>query len=264
MLEPLAVIWKSIVLGIVEGLTEFLPVSSTGHLILAGHFLEFGTPELEIFIQVGAMLALTWVYRARLLGIARAATHEPRARGLVLKVLAAFLPAAAVGLLAHDWIEEHLFRPSFVAAMLAVGGVAILVIDRNERPAGLAELEGMTWVQAWAIGVGQTLSLLPGVSRSAATIVAGLLAGLDRRAATEFSFLLALPTLYAASLYSIWSARDRIDGHMMLAMAVGLIAAYLSAVAVIHGFLRYVQSNTLRPFGWYRIAVGAAVLYWLG
>jgi undecaprenyl-diphosphatase len=264
MNEPLTVVWKSVVLGIVEGLTEFLPVSSTGHLILAGHFLRFGTPELEIFIQVGAMLALTWCYRARLLGLLRDLPAEPRARGLVLKVFLAFLPAAVVGLLAHDWIEESLFRPSFVAAMLAVGGVAILLIDRDERSTGLAELEGMTWGQALAIGIGQTLSLLPGMSRSAATIVAGLLAGLDRRAATEFSFLLALPTLYAASLYSLWSARDRIDGDLVLAMAVGLIAAYLSALVVINAFLRYVQTNTLRPFGWYRIAVGAALLYWLG
>jgi undecaprenyl-diphosphatase len=263
MIDPTTLVWKSTVLGIVEGLTEFLPVSSTGHLILVGHLLHFGSPELEIFIQVGAMLALTWCYRARLLGLAREVFGQTRARSLVLKVLAAFLPAAVVGLLAHDWIEEYLFRPGFVAAMLAIGGVAILSIDREERSSGLAELERMTWGQALAIGAGQTVSLLPGISRSAATILAGLLAGLDRRAATEFSFLLALPTLYAASLYSLWSARDRIDVDLALAMGVGLIAAYLSAVVVINAFLKYVQTNTLRPFGWYRIAIGAALLYWL-
>jgi undecaprenyl-diphosphatase len=263
MPDAFTLIWKSVVLGVVEGLTEFLPVSSTGHLILAGHFLDFGSPELEIFIQVGAMLALTWCYRARLLALAADLPREPRARALVLKVLLAFLPAALVGLAAHDWIEEHLFRPGFVAAALAVGGVALILIDRGDRPAVGKELEEIRWGQALAVGVGQTLSLFPGVSRSAATIVAGLLAGLDRRVATDFSFLLALPTLYAASLYALWSARDRIDQHMVLAMAVGLVAAYLSALAVINAFLRYVQTNTLRPFGWYRIAVGAALLYWL-
>jgi undecaprenyl-diphosphatase len=263
MNDPIALVWKSIVLGIVEGLTEFLPVSSTGHLILAGAFLDFGSPELEIFIQVGAMLALTWCYRARLFGLAAHVRDEPRARNLVLKVFAAFVPAAVVGLLAHDWIEEYLFKPGFVAAMLALGGVAIIAIDRDERAPGLGELEAMSWSQALAIGAGQTLSLLPGVSRSAATIVAGLLAGLDRRAATEFSFLLALPTLYAASLYALWSARERIDADMALAMAVGLVASFASAVAVINAFLRYVQTNTLRPFGWYRIVIGIVLLSWL-
>jgi undecaprenyl-diphosphatase len=263
MIDPTTLIWKSTVLGIVEGVTEFLPVSSTGHLILAGHLLDFGSPELEIFIQVGAMLALTWCYRVRLLGLAQEVFAEPRARGLVLKVFAAFLPAALVGFLIHHWIEAVLFRPGFVAAMLAVGGLAILFIDREERSTGLAELEGMSWGQALAIGAGQTLSLLPGVSRSAATILAGLLAGLDRRAATEFSFLLALPTLYAASLYALWSARDRIDHQLVVAMAVGLVAAFLSAAVVINAFLKYVQTNTLRPFGWYRIAVGVLLLYLL-
>lgn len=263
MPDAFTLVWKSVVLGIVEGLTEFLPVSSTGHLILAGHFLEFGSPELEIFIQVGAMLALTWCYRVRLLGIARDLPREPKTQGLVLKVLLAFLPAAVVGLAAHHWIEEHLFNPSFVATALAVGGVLLILIDRGDRPAVGKELEDLTWGQALAVGVGQTLSLLPGVSRSASTIVAGLLAGLDRRAATDFSFLLALPTLYAASLYALWSARDRIDQHMVIAMGVGLVAAYVSALVVINAFLRYVQTNTLRPFGWYRIVLGAALLYWL-
>lgn len=264
MTESLTLVWKSIVLGVVEGLTEFLPVSSTGHLILAGHFLEFGSPELEIFIQGGAMLALTWCYRQRLLGLARDSLRGGRALALVLKVLLAFLPAAVVGLLAHDWIEAALFNPDFVAAMLVAGGVAILLIDRKRRTAGVAELEQVGWGQALAIGVGQTLSLLPGVSRAAATILAGLVAGLDRRTATEFSFFLALPTLYAASLYSLWSARERIDAGALLAMGVGLVAAYLSALVVINAFLRYVQTNTLRPFGWYRIVIGALLLYWLG
>lgn len=264
MAESFTLIWKAIALGVVEGLTEFLPVSSTGHLILAGHFLDFGSPELEIFIQAGAMLALTWCYRTRLLGVATEARHGGDALSLVLKVLLAFLPAALVGFLAHDWIERFLFNPDFVAAMLVAGGVAILIVDRGRVGSGVATLERVGWGQALAIGVGQTLSLLPGVSRAAATILAGLLSGLDRRTATEFSFFLALPTLYAASLYSLWSVRHRIDSEALLAMSIGLVAAYASALVVINAFLRYVQTNTLRPFGWYRIAVGAVLLYGLG
>jgi undecaprenyl-diphosphatase len=210
------------------------------------------------------MFALTWCYRSRLLGIAVEARHGGRALALICKVLLAFVPAAVVGLLAHEWIERALFNPDFVAAMLVLGGVAILAIDRERQAGGVAVLEQVGWGQALAIGVGQTLALLPGVSRAAATILAGLLAGLDRRTATEFSFFLALPTLYAASFYSLWSARERIDSEALLAMSIGLVAAYVSALVVINAFLRYVQTNTLRPFGWYRIVVGAVLLYWLG
>lgn len=258
-----ALFWKSSVMGVVEGLTEFVPVSSTGHLIVTGHLLDFGSAELEIFIQVGAMLALTWAYRGRLVALAADARGRPAARAFVGKVLLAFVPAAAVGLLAHRWIERVLFTPGFVAAMLAVGGVALIAIDRPERSEGLADLERMSWGQALAIGFGQALALLPGMSRSASTILAGLLVGLDRRAATDFSFLLALPTLYAASLYALWNARASLAGEAGAAMAIGLVAAYASAVVVIGAFLRYVKTNTLRPFGWYRLFVALVIALWL-
>ncbi|HZR84911.1 MAG TPA: undecaprenyl-diphosphate phosphatase [Candidatus Binatia bacterium] len=254
---------KAAVLGVVEGLTEFLPVSSTGHLIVAGRLLDFESPEFEIAIQLGAMLALTWVYRTRLLALASDSARRPDARLLVLKILAAFVPAALVGLALHHWIEETLFRPGFVATTLILGGILILAIDSPGRVGGLEDVERMTFGQALAVGAGQTLSLLPGVSRSGATILAGLLAGLTRRAALDFSFLLALPTMYAACLFALWKARHDLAGSAGVAMAVGLLAAYASALVVIRAFLRYVGDHSLHPFGWYRIAAGAAVLAWL-
>jgi undecaprenyl-diphosphatase len=261
--DSFAVVWKAAVLGVVEGLTEFLPVSSTGHLIVAGRLLDFGSPEMEIFIQLGAMLALTWVYRNRLLGLAIESAGRPMARLLVLKIFVAFVPAAVVGLLVHGWIEAHLFRPGFVATALIAGGVIIFLVDSPGESRGLDDLERMSFAQALAVGIGQTLSLLPGVSRSGATIIAGLLGGLSRRAALDFSFLLALPTMYAACLFALWKARASLSGDAGLAMGVGLVAAYVSALFVIRAFLRFVAGHSLRPFAWYRIAVGALVLVWL-
>jgi undecaprenyl-diphosphatase len=253
---------KAAALGVVEGLTEFLPVSSTGHLIVASHILDYGSPEFDIAIQLGAILALTWAYRERLVQLLVDTATRPAARLFVLKVLVAFLPAAIVGLLLHHYLET-LFRPGVVATTLILGGLIILAIDGPRRFRGLADLELMTMQQALVIGLGQTLSMVPGVSRSGATIVTGLLVGLDRRAATDFSFLLALPTMYAATLYSMWKGREALAGEMGLGMLVGLAAAYVSALIVIHAFLRFVQTNSLRPFGWYRIVAGLAVLAWL-
>ncbi len=263
MPDALTIAWKAAVLGIVEGLTEFLPVSSTGHLVVVSHAVDYGSPQFEIVIQLGAMLALTWCYRERLIRLAVESTTRAPARLFVLKVLVAFLPAALVGWLAHDFIEQHLFQPGFVAMALVVGGLLILAIDGPGRGTGLADLERVTMGQAIAIGLGQTLSLLPGVSRSGATIVTGLVVGLDRRAATDFSFMLALPTMYAATLYTLWKSRAALVGELGLGMAIGLVAAYVSALVVINAFLRFVQTNSLRPFGWYRIVIGFAVLAWL-
>jgi undecaprenyl-diphosphatase len=262
MSPELIVALKAATLGVVEGLTEFLPVSSTGHLIVASNILGYGSPEFDIAIQLGAILALTWAYRERLTQLMIDTATRPAARLFVLKILVAFLPAAIVGLLLHHYLES-LFRPGVVATTLIVGGLIILVIDGPRRFRGLADLELITMQQALLIGLGQTLSMVPGVSRSGATIVTGLLVGLDRRAATDFSFLLALPTMYAATLYSMWKGREALAGEMGLGMVVGLATAYVSALIVIHAFLRFVQTNSLRPFGWYRIVAGLAVLAWL-
>src|SRR5262249_50191961 len=189
--------------------------------------------------------------------------RRPPARLLVLKILIAFLPAAVIGLVAHGWIEEHLFRADFVATTLLAGGVVILFADAPGPGSGLADVEEMTFAQAIGVGAGQALSLLPGVSRSGATIIAGLLGGLQRRAALDFSFLLALPTMYAACLFALWKARHNLSGDAGLAMAVGFVAAYVSALLVIRTFLRFVGDHSLRPFGWYRIAARAAVMAWI-
>jgi undecaprenyl-diphosphatase len=210
--------------------------------------MQYGTPELEIIIQLGAMLALTWCTRDRLIDLAAGLRRRTAARLFFVKLGIAFLPAAIVGFLCHDLIEGYLFRPDFVAGMLVAGGVLILLLDGPGRGGGIDELESLTFRQAMAIGIGQTASLLPGVSRSGATIVTGLVAGLSRRAATEFSFVLALPTMYAACLYTMWKARERLTDELGLAMVVGLLAAYVSSVVVIHAFLRYVQSSSLGLF----------------
>jgi undecaprenyl-diphosphatase len=254
---------KAAALGVVEGLTEFVPVSSTGHLIVASRLLRFGDPTFEIFIQLGAILALTWEYRATLLRLAAASARPGPAQRFVLRVLFAFLPAAIAGLLAHDWIETHLFRPETVAMSLVAGGVLILLLDRPGRPSTQAHVERVTLGQALGIGIGQVLSLIPGVSRAGATILTGLVVGLDRKAATEFSFFLALPTMYAACLFALWKSRHSLDLAAGVALGAGFAAAFVSALVVIRGFLRFVQTHTLHPFGWYRIAAGIAVLAWL-
>jgi len=255
---------KAAVMGVVEGLTEFIPVSSTGHLIVASRLLHFGDPTFEIFIQLGAILALTWEYRHTLLRLA-AQGLEPGspAQSFILRVLVAFLPAAIVGLLFHDWIEAHLFRPETVAASLIAGGILILALDGPWRRGGLHDFQQVSLAQAFGIGCGQVLSLMPGVSRAGATILSGLVAGLDRRAATEFSFFLALPTMYAACLFALWKSRHDIDTSAALGLAVGFVTAFISALIVIRALLRFVQGHTLRPFGWYRIGAGLLLAAWL-
>lgn len=255
---------KAAVLGVVEGLTEFIPVSSTGHLIVAGRLLGFGDPAFEIFIQLGAILALTWEYRRTLLRLAAEGVRPgSAAQRFILRVLMAFLPAAVVGLLAHDWIEANLFRPGTVAVSLILGGILILLLDGPGRRGGLANFQDVTLGQALGIGCGQVLSLMPGVSRAGATILTGLVVGLDRRAATEFSFFLALPTMYAACLFALWKSRHELDTGAALALAMGFVTAFASALVVIRALLRFVQGHTLRPFGWYRIGAGLLLALWL-
>jgi undecaprenyl-diphosphatase len=254
---------KALILGIVEGITEFLPISSTGHLIIASAVVDY--PEarratFEIFIQLGATLAVVWHYRNALLDLARRAPHDPQASGLILKVGIAFVPAAAVGFLFHEVIEHYLFSPVNVAAALIVGGFIILAVERRMRAPVVSALEGTRWSDAAAIGMAQIASLYPGVSRAGATIIGGMLAGLSRRAATEFSFYLALPTLIAASLYSLIKSLPEMSAADVAPFTVGLLAAFASALLVIRSFLAYVQGHDFRVFGYYRIAAGIVVL----
>lgn len=257
------ILLKALVLGIVEGVTEFLPVSSTGHLILASAVIDY--PEaaratFEIFIQVGAILAVVWHFRTHLIQLLLRAGTEAPARNLIGKVLLAFLPAAAVGFLFHHAIEEHLFSPRFVAATLIVGGVIIIAVERRAWRFTARAIEETSWMQSVWVGMAQILSLLPGVSRAGATIIGGMFAGLDRPAATQFSFYLSIPTLFAASLYSLFKARHDLASSDALPLAVGFVAAFVSALLVVRTFITFVQRNRFTAFGYYRIAIGLLVL----
>lgn len=253
---------KALILGIVEGLTEFLPVSSTGHLIIAGDLLSYTgerAKTFEIFIQLGSILGVVWYYRDRL-GQLAAGLSKPPARWFVLNLFIAFLPAAVVGLLLHRYIRAYLFSPITVAIALIVGGVAILVIERLPLRARVADLAALTPRDAFKIGLAQTCALFPGVSRSGATIMGGLLSGLTRTAATEFSFFLAMPTMLAATLYDLYRSREFLQPDDLLVFALGFVSAFVSALLVVKLFLAYVARHDFTAFAYYRIGFGLLVL----
>jgi undecaprenyl-diphosphatase len=244
----------ALILGVVEGLTEFLPISSTGHLILAGDLLEFAHPSREVFyvaIQTGAMLAVVWEYRARFFRV------DP---GLWRNLLVAFIPAAVLGLLAGGFIKSYLFKPVPVALAFIIGGVIILFVDRGERVSRIESTQAMSALDALKVGFAQCFALIPGTSRSGATIIGGMLFGLSRKAATEFSFFLAVPTLIAAGLYDSWKNRHLFAVQDAGMWAVGLIVSFISAFLVIRWLIRYVATHDFRWFAWYRIAFGMVVL----
>jgi len=264
------------ILGAVEGLTEFLPVSSTGHLILASRAMGLAGSAIdayEVVIQAGALLAVAWLYRARLAELVQGVVAaNARGRALLVKLVVAFLPAAAVGFVTHHWIKEHLFGPGPVAGALLVGGIAILVIEawRRGKSGGAARyttIDNLPLRAALVIGLAQCLSLWPGTSRSLATIMAALLLGATPVAAAEFSFLLALPTLGMATLYDFMKNRSAILGPDLggpAPVVTGLVVAAIVAALAITIFIRYLTRRGLVPFGWYRIALGVVVFVLLG
>jgi undecaprenyl-diphosphatase len=253
-------------LGIVEGLTEFIPVSSTGHLILAGHAMGLtgaAVDAFEIVIQAGALFAVLWLYRARVGEIfAGVFRGDPVGRHLLIKLLIAFLPSAILGLLTHEWIKEYLFGPRPVAVALMVGGVAILAVERFRRPGYpriVDTLGEISYRGALVIGLAQCLSLWPGTSRAMTTILAALLLGCTPVVAAEFSFLLALPTLGAATLFDLAKHHGELTGPAIggpAPLVIGLVTAAIVAALAIKTFLLYLTSRGLSPFGWYRIAIG--------
>jgi len=258
-----ALYFKAVVLGIVEGLTEFLPVSSTGHLIIAGQLLGFSDDKakvFEIFIQSGAMLAVVWEYRARFTGLLFGLRREPAARRLAVNLAVAFLPAALLGLVFAGLIKQHLFHAVPVAVAFIGGGLIILWVERRPRPARVASVDEMTWLDALKVGLAQCVALVPGTSRSGATIIGGMLFGLSRRAATEFSFFLAVPTLIAAGVYDLYKHRALLEAADLGIFAVGFGVSFVAAFFCVRWLLRYVTSHDFTPFAWYRIAFGAAVL----
>jgi len=249
-----ATLIQSLILGLVEGLTEFLPISSTGHLILAGDLLGFNDERAKVFdvaIQTGAMLAVVWEYRRRFFVVDLA---------LWRNLLVAFIPAAVLGLAFGGAIKAHLFSPVPVALAFIVGGVIILLVERRARVARVESTRAMTWRDALKVGFAQCFALIPGTSRSGATIIGGMLFGLSRPAATEFSFFLAVPTLVAAGGYDLWKHRTLFSADDLGMFAVGTAVAFVSAFVVIRWLVRYVATHDFRPFAWYRIAFGAVVL----
>jgi undecaprenyl-diphosphatase len=257
----------ALVLGLVEGLTEFLPVSSTGHLIVAGSLLAYTGEQakaFEIVIQAGAILAVCWEYRARLVAAVRGIGSDPRAQRFVANLAIAFLPAVALGFAFGKAIKAHLFTPVPVAIAFVVGALVILWVERRQklRPAvvRVTRVDEMTWLDALKVGCAQCFALVPGTSRSGATIIGGMLFGLSRVAATEFSFFLAIPTLFAATGYSLWKDGALITANALPGFSVGFAAAFVSAFACVRWLIRYVAHHDFVPFAWYRIAFGAVVL----
>jgi undecaprenyl-diphosphatase len=254
---------KAIVMGIVEGLTEFLPVSSTGHLILAGDLLGLHHPRIEVFevvIQSGAMLAVIWEYRRRFGALVTGAFTDPALRRFAVNVSIAFLPAAVLGLAFGKYITAHLFRPVPVAIAFVVGGFVILWAERRRHTVVVNHVDDMTWMDALKIGCAQCFALIPGTSRAGATIIGGLLFGLSRKAATEFSFFLAVPTLLGAGAYQLYKERALLSVSDVGWFSAGSIAAFVSAYCCVRWLLRYISTHDFTAFAWYRIVFGVVVL----
>jgi undecaprenyl-diphosphatase len=255
---------KAVILGLVEGATEFIPVSSTGHLIVVSDWLgqvDERAKTFDIFIQLGAILAIVWLYRARLYGAAAAARHDPASQRFFLNLAIAFVPAAATGFLIHGWIKAQLFNTHVVALSLVAGGIAILLIERWRPTIRYPEVTDVPQVTALGIGLAQVLSLIPGTSRSGATIMGGYALGLSRTAATEFSFFLAIPIMFAATLYDLVRSAGALSPADVPYFATGFVVAFVSALVVVKAFLAYVSNHSFAAFAWYRIVFGAALLW---
>lgn len=260
----LILLLKAFILGIVEGLTEFLPISSTGHLILVGDLLHFNDDKgklFEIVIQVGAILAVCWEYRAKIGSVIVGLPKERAAQKFALNLVIAFMPLATLGLLFGKYIKAALFKPIPVALAFIIGAFVIIWAEKREHKIRVQEVEDLSPLDALTLGFAQAFALIPGTSRSGATIIGGLLFGLSRKAATEFSFFLAIPTLIVASLYDLYKHRDLLDlaGDAPL-FGVGLFAAFISAILAIKGLLRYISRHDFIIFAWYRIIFGLLVI----
>ena len=259
--------WNALILGLVEGLTEFIPVSSTGHLLLTKEALGLTDAKWDTFIvmiQLGAILAVVALYFRRLWDVFVRLPSDPQARRFAWTVLLAFLPSALLGVLFHDFIKETLFNTRIVCVMLIVGGFALLALERwAPKP---REDDAMSFSLKTALGVGlfQVLSIIPGVSRSGATIIGGLLLGVEKRAAAEFSFFLAIPTMVGAFVLDGWESRDMLTGDFLGILAVGFVVSFVSGAFVIKTMLGFVSRHGFAPFAWWRIVIGAIGLVWLG
>ena len=274
-MDPILLV-KAVIMGVVEGLTEFLPVSSTGHLILAGSLIGFTDETIksaklfDIVIQAGAIVAVIIVYWQRLREtLAGLRGNDPRQRRFVMNVLIGFLPAAVLGVLFSKAIKAHLFTPAVVATTFILGGIIILWAEKRaaaDATVRIGNVDDMSPMDALKVGLAQSLALVPGTSRSGATIIGGMLFGLSRKAATDFSFFLAIPTLIGASVYSLWKARDTLSAADAPLLIVGTVVSFLVAWVVVRWLLRFIATHSFVPFAWYRIAFGIVILvtWWQG
>jgi undecaprenyl-diphosphatase len=259
---------KAAILGVVEGLTEFLPISSTGHLILAGSLLNFTGEKAKVFeiaIQTGAIIAVILLYWQRCWGTVTGLAHDPKSRKFAVNVIIGVLPAIILGLLLGKFIKSHLFTPQVVATTFILGGFVILWVERNrqgndERSARVSHLDDLTWQDALKVGLIQCLAMIPGTSRSGATIIGGMIVGLSRKTAAEYSFFLAIPTLIGAGAYSFYKERALFSTADIPMFAVGFFFAFVSAWLCIKWLIKYVSNHTFIPFAWYRIVFGVLVL----
>ncbi|HCN90376.1 MAG TPA: undecaprenyl-diphosphatase [Oxalobacteraceae bacterium] len=259
---------KALIMGIVEGLTEFLPISSTGHLILAGSLLGFTGEKVKVFeivIQAGAIFAVCWEYRMKLATVLAGLLSDAKAQKFALNLVIAFLPAAILGAAFNSKIKAVLFAPVPVAIAFIVGGLIILWVEKrhktNPNPrARIESVDDMSMLDAFKVGCAQALALVPGTSRSGATIIGGMLFGLSRKAATEFSFFLAIPTLFGATVYSLYKERALLSAADLPLFGIGTAAAFVSAFLCVRWLLRYISSHDFSAFAWYRIAFGLVVL----
>ncbi|MBC3875330.1 undecaprenyl-diphosphate phosphatase [Undibacterium flavidum] len=260
---------KVIVMGIVEGLTEFLPISSTGHLILAGSLLDFTGEKIKVFeivIQAGAIFAVCWEYRQRIAQVVMGLGSDIKAQRFAMHVFVAFLPAAILGLLFSKQIKAYLFKPVPVALAFILGGLFILWTERRHqqqtqvRPSQVESIDDMRLIDAIKIGLAQSVALIPGTSRSGASIIGAMWFGMSRKAATEFSFFLAIPTLLGATVYSLYKARNELSSADIPMFSLGTVAAFISAFFCVRWLLRYVSSHNFNAFAWYRIAFGCMIL----
>lgn len=255
---------KALIMGLVEGLTEFLPISSTGHLIITGELLGFLSKEkrdvFEIFIQLGAILAVCWAYRQKITQVVGGLGSQRSAQQFALRLVVAFLPFALMGKLFGEAVKARLFTPVPVALAFIVGGVIILWAERRQHSVRVQEVDDMSLADAFKLGLIQCFALIPGTSRSGATIVGGLFLGLSRKAAAEFSFFLAIPTLTVASLYSLYKHRAGLTADDMLLFAIGFVVAFISALIAVKALLRFITRHDFTAFAWYRILFGAIVL----
>ncbi len=258
---------KALIMGLVEGFTEFLPISSTGHLVLAGSLLNFTGEKAKVFeiaIQGGAMVAVIWEYHKKIGEVLFGMFREERARRFAINVAVAFIPAAALGFLFNKKIKAVLFAPVPVALAFIIGGLIILWVERNARNNPVAvrinSVDDMTPIDALKVGIAQVFALIPGTSRSGATIIGGMMFGLSRKVATEFSFYLAIPTLLAATFYSLWKERALLSAADVPLFGIGALVAFVSAFACIRWLLRYISTHTFTAFAWYRIVFGIVVI----